>query len=90
MFQVDGSFENDYSEEGVAIDIKRHEEIMELVEKNVEKNTWKNKKATSKKATPKPSGGRHGVEEECPQWTAQRGETWPRLFWSLYGHQNRR
>uniref|UniRef100_A0A9J8BA27 Integrase catalytic domain-containing protein n=1 Tax=Cyprinus carpio carpio TaxID=630221 RepID=A0A9J8BA27_CYPCA len=38
-YQVDGSFENDYSEEGVAINIKSHEEIMELVEKNVQKNT---------------------------------------------------
>ncbi|RXN15288.1 myosin-1 isoform X3 [Labeo rohita] len=49
MFGVDGSFENAYSEEGVVMDIKCHEQIMELVEKNVEKTQDRTRRRLSKR-----------------------------------------
>ncbi|KAA8577697.1 hypothetical protein FQN60_016784, partial [Etheostoma spectabile] len=48
-YQFDGSFEDDYTNEEVAIDIERHEKIMNIVDKNVDKLHARTRGRLSKK-----------------------------------------
>ncbi|KAA8587790.1 hypothetical protein FQN60_016708 [Etheostoma spectabile] len=48
-YQFDDSFEDDYTNEEVAIDIERHDKIMKIVYKNVEKLHARTRERLSKK-----------------------------------------
>ncbi|KAA8578556.1 hypothetical protein FQN60_001052 [Etheostoma spectabile] len=63
-YQFDGSFEDDYTNKEVAIDIERHEKIVNIVNENVEKLHARMRGKDFKKGTAKPSDG--GFEP--PHW----------------------
>lgn len=73
---MDGSFEEEFNEEQVAIDIVQHDKVMDIVRETMEKNPYPDKLQDFTNCDTYPWSWWRGVEEECAQWTKERGKTW--------------